>query len=124
MWDFPRKADGRRIFSVEVKRETVGRITSGERTLAELSRELEIAPAVIRNWMRLVERGLAHERLPGLTRRIGRTKTDGECGGGPNGAQLTWSRETPAPLGAAASGDSGGHTAPCSKKPAVSGHGE
>ncbi len=40
MGDFPRKADGRRIFSVEFKRETVDRITSGERTLAELSREL------------------------------------------------------------------------------------
>lgn len=57
MGDFPRKADGRRIFSVDFKRETVERITSGERTLAELSRELEIAPAVLRNWMRLVERG-------------------------------------------------------------------
>src|SRR5712691_3050654 len=57
MGDFPRKADGRRLFSVQFKRETVGRITSGERTLAELSRELEIAPAVLRNWMRLVDRG-------------------------------------------------------------------
>jgi transposase len=57
MGDFPRKADSRRIFSVGFKRETVGRVTSGEKTLAELSRELEIAPAVLRNWMGLVERG-------------------------------------------------------------------
>lgn len=57
MGDFPRKADGRRVFSVEFKRETVGRIVSGEKTLAELSRELDILPAVLRNWMRLVERG-------------------------------------------------------------------
>lgn len=57
MGDFPRKADGRRVFSVEFKRGTVGRIVSGEKTLAELSRELDILPAVLRNWMRLVERG-------------------------------------------------------------------
>jgi len=57
MVEFPRKADGRRVFSVAFKRETVGRITSGEKTLAELSRELGISPSVVRNWMRLVERG-------------------------------------------------------------------
>ena len=33
MGEIPRKADGRRIFSVEFKREAVGRVTSGERTL-------------------------------------------------------------------------------------------
>lgn len=52
-----RKADGRRIFSVEYKRQVVSQVLSGEKTLAELSRELEIQPAVLRNWMRLVERG-------------------------------------------------------------------
>jgi transposase len=57
MEEFPRKADGRRVFSVAFKRETVARITSGEKTLAELSRELGISPSVVRNWMRLVERG-------------------------------------------------------------------
>ena len=57
MVEFPRKADGRRVFSVAFKRETVARITSGEKTLAELSRELGISPSVVRNWMRLVERG-------------------------------------------------------------------
>lgn len=52
-----RKADGRRIFSVEFKRQVVAQIQSGEKTLAELSREMEIQPAVLRNWIRLVERG-------------------------------------------------------------------
>ncbi len=52
-----RKADGRRIFSVEFKRQAVSRVHSGEKTLAELSRELEVQPSVLRNWMRLVERG-------------------------------------------------------------------
>jgi transposase len=57
MEEFPRKADGRRVFTVGFKRETVHRIASGEKTLAELSRELGIQPSVLRNWMRLVERG-------------------------------------------------------------------
>jgi len=57
MGEFPRRSDGRRVFSAEFKRETVGRISSGEKTMAEVSRELEVAPAVLRNWMRLVERG-------------------------------------------------------------------
>jgi transposase-like protein len=35
----------------------VGQIVSSEKTLTELSGELEIQPAVLRNWMRLVERG-------------------------------------------------------------------
>ncbi len=52
-----RKVDERRIFSVEFKRQVVGQVVSGEKTLAELSRELEIQPAVLRNWMGLVERG-------------------------------------------------------------------
>ena len=38
-----RKADGRRVFSTEFKRTTVQRILTGERTLAELSRELDIS---------------------------------------------------------------------------------
>ncbi len=57
MGEFKRKSDGRRIFTSDFKRETVERIRSGAATLAEVSRELEIAPAVLRNWMRLVERG-------------------------------------------------------------------
>jgi transposase-like protein len=52
----PSKADGRRTFTVDFKREAVGRIVSGEKTLAELSRELGISQSVLRNWMRLVDR--------------------------------------------------------------------
>ena len=59
MGDFPRKADGRRIFSEEFKRETVQRILSGEKTLAEVSRELDISPTVIRHWKRRFESGAA-----------------------------------------------------------------
>jgi transposase len=56
MGEFPRCSDGRRVFSAEFKLETVGRISSGEKTMAELSRELEVQAAVLRNGMRLVER--------------------------------------------------------------------
>ncbi|GEM_PF-2483659 len=48
MAEFSRKADGRRIFTVDFKRETVARIVSGEKTLAELSRELGISPMEFR----------------------------------------------------------------------------
>jgi transposase len=57
MGEFKRKSDGRRIFTSDFKRATVERIRSGAATLAEISRELEIAPSILRNWMRLVERG-------------------------------------------------------------------
>ena len=51
------EADGRRVFSAEFKRTTVQRIVTGEKTVAELSRELDIAPSVIRNWARRSEAG-------------------------------------------------------------------
>jgi transposase len=57
MGDFPRKADGRRIFSAEFKRSTAQRVLSGEKTLAQVSREFDILPAVIRDWMRRAEGG-------------------------------------------------------------------
>jgi len=57
MGEFKRKSDGRRIFTSDFKRATVDRICSGGATLAEVSRELEIAPGILRNWLRLVERG-------------------------------------------------------------------
>lgn len=59
MGEFPRKADGRRMFTAEFKRETVQRLLNEEKTLAELSRELDIQPAVIRNWKRRYESGAA-----------------------------------------------------------------
>src|SRR6266581_7329224 len=57
MGNHPRKADGRRVFSAEFKRTTVQRIVTGEKTVAELSRELDIAPSVIHNWKRFAEAG-------------------------------------------------------------------
>jgi transposase len=57
MGEHRRKADGRRVFSTELKRATVQRILTGEKTLAELSRELDISPSVLRNWKRLAEPG-------------------------------------------------------------------
>src|SRR5260370_38946270 len=59
MGKHPRKADGRRVFSAEFKRTTVQRILTGEKTVAELSRELAIVPSVIRSWARRSEAGAA-----------------------------------------------------------------
>jgi len=57
MGEHRRKADGRRVFSTEFKRTAVQRILTGEKTLAELSRELDISLSVIRNWKRFAEAG-------------------------------------------------------------------
>jgi transposase-like protein len=57
MAESSRRVDGRRILTVDFNRETVGRIASGEKMLAELSRKLGISQSVLRNWMRLVEHG-------------------------------------------------------------------
>lgn len=59
MGEFPRKADGRRVFSAEFKRETVQRVLNGEKTIAELSREFDVSPTVIRHWKRRYESGAA-----------------------------------------------------------------
>ncbi len=52
MGNHPQKAGGRRVFSTEFKRGTIQRLLNGVKTLAELSRELDISPSVIRNWKR------------------------------------------------------------------------
>jgi transposase-like protein len=52
MGEFARKADGRRIFTVEFKRGIVQQLVKGEKTLAEVSWELDIQPSVIREWKR------------------------------------------------------------------------
>ena len=57
MGEHRRKADGRRVFSTDFKRATVQRVVTGEKTVAELSRELDIAPSVIRSWKRFAEAG-------------------------------------------------------------------
>src|SRR5260370_33020402 len=57
MGEHRRKADGRRVFSTDFKRAAVQRVVTGEKTVAELSRELDIAPSVIRSWKRVAEEG-------------------------------------------------------------------
>jgi transposase len=57
MGEFPRKADGRRIFTAEFKRGIVQQLAKGEKTLAEVSREFDIQPSVIREWTHRVEAG-------------------------------------------------------------------
>ncbi len=44
MGDFPWKGDARRTFTPEFKRGVVQQILRGEKSLAHLSRELDIAP--------------------------------------------------------------------------------
>jgi hypothetical protein len=46
MGDFAVKSDGRRIFTVEFKRGIVEQLVKGDKTLAEVSRELDIQPSV------------------------------------------------------------------------------
>jgi len=48
-----RKADGRRIFTPQFKQEQIARLAQQELTLAELARELVVAPQLIRQWQRL-----------------------------------------------------------------------
>ena len=57
MGDFARKADGRRFFTAEFKQQVVVRIRHGESTVAEVARELDIQPTLIRKWIKLTERG-------------------------------------------------------------------
>ena len=92
----PRKSDGRRVFNTEFKRTAVQRILTGEKTLAELSRELDISPSVIRNWRRFAEAGAttavqasedvvptrqlreAYAKIRELERALGRKTMEGE----------------------------------------------
>ena len=59
MGEFPRKSDGQRVFTVEFKRGVVQQLLKGEKTLAEISRELDIVPSVIRTWARRSEAAAA-----------------------------------------------------------------
>ncbi len=52
-----RGASGRRLFTSEFKREQIGRVVRGEVSLAELTRELDVSPSVVRRWKHLGERG-------------------------------------------------------------------
>lgn len=55
----PRKADGRRIFSPEFKKEQVGRVQRGELSASELSRELGVQRTVVSRWLRLATEATA-----------------------------------------------------------------
>ncbi len=52
-----RGLDGRRIFNSEFKREQIGRVLRGEISLAELTRELDVSPSVVRRWKHLADCG-------------------------------------------------------------------
>ena len=112
MGEFPRKSDGRRVFTVEFKRGVVQQLLKGEKTLAEVSRELDIQPSVVRQWKRRFEAGAtaavatnqevvpvsalrdAHQRIRELERLAGQeAKGDRDPAGG---ACLTnWEQITP-----------------------------
>jgi transposase-like protein len=117
MGEFPRKSDGRRVFTVEFKRGVVQQLLKGEKTLAEVSRELDVQPSVVRQWKRRFEAGAtaavatnedvvpvsalreAHQRIRELEctyASVCRTRSGG--GVPPCGA--------PCPLGCAAQGSS------------------
>lgn len=57
MGEVARGADGRRLFTPAFKKEQIERVLRGELTLAELTRELDVSPSVVRRWKRLVEQG-------------------------------------------------------------------
>jgi transposase-like protein len=54
---FRRRGLGKRLFTPEFKREQIGPVVRGEVTMAELSRELEVSPSLVRRWRRLMEEG-------------------------------------------------------------------
>jgi transposase len=57
MGQIRRGADGRRLFTTEFKRAQIARVLGGEITQAELVRELDVSPSVVRKWKRLFEHG-------------------------------------------------------------------
>src|SRR4029079_10107732 len=57
MGEFPRKSDGRRVFTVEFKRGVVQQLLKGDKTLAAGAREPDIQPSVVRQWKRRFEAG-------------------------------------------------------------------
>jgi transposase len=94
MGEFPRKSDGRRVFTVEFKRGVVQQLLKSEKTLAEVSRELDIQPSVVRQWKRRFEAGAtaavatnedvvpvsalreAHQRIRELERLLGKKQME------------------------------------------------
>ena len=58
MEGYRRGASGKRLFTAEFKRAQVGRVVRGEVTIAELSRELEVSPSLVRRWQHLSGTGV------------------------------------------------------------------
>ena len=54
---FRRAVNGKRLFTAEFKREQAERVLRGEVSVAELSRELEVSPSLVRRWKHLMEEG-------------------------------------------------------------------
>jgi transposase len=52
-----RGVNWKRLFTADFKREQIGRLTGGELTVAELSRDLQVSPALVRRWKHLQEAG-------------------------------------------------------------------
>lgn len=52
-----RKADGRRIYTAEFKREQIERVVRGEVTIAELSREIGVSRNLLQRWKQLLTVG-------------------------------------------------------------------
>lgn len=96
MGQIRRGADGRRLFTTEFKRTQMARVLGGEVTQAELVRELDVSPSVVRKWKRLFEHGSevavqangdvvpahqlreAERRIRELERALGRKTMEGE----------------------------------------------
>ena len=94
MGEFPRKSDGRRVSTVEFKRGVVQQLLKGEKTLAEVSRDLDVQPSVVRQWRRRFEAGAtaavatdedvvpisalreAHQRIRDLERMLGKKQME------------------------------------------------
>jgi transposase len=57
MGQIRRGADGRRLFTTEFKKAQIARVLGGAITQAELVRELDVSPSVVRKWKRLFEHG-------------------------------------------------------------------
>ena len=82
------------MFTVEYKRGVVQQLLKGEKTLAEVSRELDIQPSVVRQWKRRFEAGAtaavatnedvvpvsalreAHQRIRELERLLGKKQME------------------------------------------------
>src|SRR4030095_6030707 len=94
MGEVPRKSDGRRVFHAEFKGCVVQQLLKGEKTLAAVSRELDIQPSVVRQWKRRFEAGAtaavatnkdavpvsarreAHQRIRELERLLGKKQME------------------------------------------------